>query len=85
MKKKITNITKYKLIHIKSTPSDTYPELVTLAKSPKSLNYLNGKKFISLDKAIVYIDSIRAELLIMGGGPLANEDLVSIGLGDKNW
>jgi hypothetical protein len=78
-------ITKYKSVHIKNTPNEKYPDMVTLIKTTKKLRTLQDKRFTTMQNAITHIDLIRAELLIDGGEPKAKEDLISIGLGDKNW
>lgn len=47
---------KYKGILIEQTPTEKFPNLVTLTKTVKKASKINGKKFISTEKAMEYID-----------------------------
>jgi len=85
MAKQEKDTTKYKSVHIKSTPTTQHPEMVMFVKTTKKLRKLQDKRFTTMSQATTYIDMIRAELLIDGGEPSAKEDLISIGLGNKNW
>ena len=55
--------TKYKGIEITNTPSEKYPQLVTLTKTVKKAKSEEGKKFLTLDHAIKYIDKLELHLL----------------------
>ena len=54
--------TKYKGIEITNTPSEKYPQLVTLTKTVKKAKSEEGKKFLTLDHAIKYIDKLELHL-----------------------
>jgi hypothetical protein len=60
-------MTKYKNILIEATPTETFPTLVTMIKTPKNKNMFLGKKYITLEKAILAVDSYLAEELINRG------------------
>jgi len=54
--------TKYKGIVITPSPTDKFPFLVTFTKTVKKVKHVEGKKFISLDKALDFIDSLELHL-----------------------
>lgn len=54
--------TKYKGIEITNTPSEKYPQLVTFTKTVKKAKSEEGKKFLTLDHAIKYIDKLELHL-----------------------
>lgn len=56
------NTTKYKGVNIQETPTEKYTELVTLIKTQKKLKSIEGKMFLTLEKAQQYIDKIELEL-----------------------
>ena len=58
---------KYKNILIESTPTESFPTLVTMTKTPKNKNQFLGKKYITLEKAILAVDTYLAEQLINRG------------------
>lgn len=60
-------MTKYKNIIIEETPSEKYPTLVTMTKTPKTKSEFLGKKYITLEKAILAVDTYLAENLITRG------------------
>ena len=66
---------KYKTYKIESTPTEKFPEMVTVIKG-KSVN----KKFINEYKAKVWIEAIIAENLINRGSKKVKGELSSIGL-----
>ena len=51
-----TTTTKYKGILIENTPTEKYPNLVTLVKGVKKAHSIIGKKFLTLEHAQKYID-----------------------------
>lgn len=73
---------RYKNIVIENTPTDKFPELVTLTKTPKNKVELLNKKFITITKAITAIDAYVAEQLIAKGERGAKAELVELGLVD---
>jgi hypothetical protein len=71
-------MTKYKNIIIESTPTESFPELVTLTKTPKNKKIFLGRKYINLNKAITAIDTYIAEELISKGGTKVKEELTEL-------
>lgn len=49
-------MTKYKGITIENTPSEKYPNLVTITKTVKKGSKIQGKRFLTLDHAMKYVD-----------------------------
>jgi hypothetical protein len=66
---------KYKTYKIEFTPTEKFPEMVTITKG-KTIN----KKFITEEKAIVWIESSAAIKLIERGKKSVVNELDSIGL-----
>jgi hypothetical protein len=60
-------MTKYKNIIIESTPTESFPTLVTMTKTPKNKKEFLGRKYITLEKAILAVDTYLAEQLINRG------------------
>jgi len=54
--------TKYKGITITNTPTAKFPQLVTFTKTVKKAKSVEGKKFLTLEKAMEYIDKLELEL-----------------------
>jgi hypothetical protein len=71
-------MTKYKNIIIESTPTESFPELVTLTKTPKNKKIFLGRKYINLTKAITAIDTYITEELISKGGTKVKEELTEL-------
>jgi len=58
----MSTTTKYKGIWIETTPTDKYPQLVTFTKTVKKLKDYEGKKFLTYEHAIKFIDSLELHL-----------------------
>jgi len=71
-------MTKYKNIIIESTPTEAFPELVTLTKTPNNKKAFLGRKYITLEKAITAIDIYIAEELITKGSSKVREELTEL-------
>jgi hypothetical protein len=71
---------KYKTYKIEHTPSENFPEMVTITKG-KTIN----KKFITEEKAIVWIEFQSANTLINKGAKKVKGELSSIGLANPLW
>ena len=69
---------KYKNIIITPTPSEQFPELVTLTKTPKNKAHFLNKKYINTTKAILAIDAYIAEELIGKGEKSVKAELESV-------
>jgi hypothetical protein len=67
---------KYKNFKIEPTPTEKFPEMVTITKG-KNIT----KQFISEDKAIIWIESLAALKLIERGSRNVTKELDSISLG----
>jgi hypothetical protein len=59
---KTTITTKHKGIEITNTPSDKYPNLVTLTKTVKKAQSVLNKQFLTLEHALKYIDNLELHL-----------------------
>ena len=60
----MSTITQYKRATILGIPSEKYPNMVQIIKTPKKLNTLIGKKYITITKCITTIDMIDTSRLI---------------------
>ncbi len=49
---------------IEDTPSDAYPEMVTIVKTPKLRGDFQGKRYITLDKCFLQIELFESNRLI---------------------
>ena len=70
---------KYKTYKIEETPTDKYPQMVTLSKGKKI-----SKKFINEEKAIIWVEKQAAESLINRGNKKVKYELESIGFYDDD-
>jgi hypothetical protein len=71
---------KYKNIKIVDYPHDTFQTMVQIEKAPAKLRSLIGKKYVTIEKAVIAIDVLQAEVLIASGGRQAKEDMIELGL-----
>ena len=60
---------------IENTPSDSFPDMVTITKG-KTIH----KKFITQQKAVAWIEAVAAENLIGKGKKKVKKELSSIGI-----
>lgn len=58
---------RYKNVTLEPTPTEKFPEMVTIVKTQAKLKELFGKKFISLEKAQIAIETVIVENLINQG------------------
>ena len=49
---------------IEDPPSDAYPEMVTIVKTPKLRGDFQGKRYITLDKCFLQIELFESNRLI---------------------
>lgn len=70
---------RYKTYKIELTPTDAFPQMVTVTKG-KTVN----KKFVNKDKAMIWIDSSAAIQLINRGKRSVAKELNSIGFNYEN-
>jgi hypothetical protein len=59
---KTITTTKYKGILIENTPTEKYPNLVTLIKGVKKAHSIIGKKFLTLEHAQKFIDEFEVQI-----------------------
>jgi hypothetical protein len=74
---------RYKTYKIENTPSEKLPQMVTISKKIKGS--LFEKKFISEEKAKVWIEYQAANTLINKGAKKVKGELSSIGLANPLW
>ena len=73
-------MTRYKTYKIQETPTEKFPEMVTITKG-KTLT----KKFITLEKAKLWIEVEQSLKLINKGAKKVKGELDSIGLTQPIW
>ena len=71
---------KYGKFVIMDTPTDKFPELVTITVAPKMYDDFIGRKYISRAKCITTIESVRTGDSIDKGAKSVIKELDSIGL-----
>ena len=49
---------------IENTPSESFPEMVTVTKGPKLRKQFIGKRYITLEKAFLQIEEFESQRLI---------------------
>ena len=49
---------------IEDTPTDSFPDMVTITKTPKVRSYFVDRRYISLEKAHLAIENFESERLI---------------------
>ncbi len=69
---------RYNNVGIVDSPSEVFPTMVTIFKTPSVLKPLAGRKYITLEKAIKAIDGLNAERLISKGSMKVGEELTSV-------
>ena len=71
---------KYGKFIIVDTPVDKYPEMVTIEVAPKMYEGLIGKKYVSRERFITFIEGEKAVASIDKGAKSVAKELDSIGL-----
>ena len=74
---------KYKNVKIVPIPTPTFPEQVLIHKAPARLKTIIGSKWITLERAIIAIDTLSAEKLIQSGLRGVVDDLAEISLPEE--
>lgn len=74
---------RFKSCSIEPTPTDKFPNMVTITKTTKLLNELLNRKFVSVEKAKVSIEVVKADKLIESGGKSVSRQLMAIGQGSE--
>jgi len=73
-------MTRYKTYKIQETPTEKFPEMVTVVKGKKF-----EKKFINLEKAKLWIEVEQSLKLINKGAKKVEKELDTIGLTQPVW
>jgi hypothetical protein len=71
---------KYGKFVIVDTPNDKYPTMVTITVAPKMYDELVGKKYVSRERFIAFIEGEKAYVSIDKGAKSVAKELDSIGL-----
>ena len=71
---------KYGKFVIMDTPNDKYPDMVTIEVAPKMYDELVGKKYVSRERFIAFIEGEKAYVSIDKGAKSVAKELDSIGL-----
>ena len=77
---KIVDPNKYGKFIILDTPTDKYPDMVTITVAPKMYDDFIGRKYVSRDRCITTIESVRTGDSIDKGAKSVVKELDSIGL-----
>lgn len=77
---KIVDPNKYGKFTIEDTPTDKYPEMVTITAAPKMYDDFIGRKYVTRDRCITTIESVRTGDSIEKGAKSVVKELDSIGL-----
>ena len=71
---------KYGKFVIVDTPNDKYPDMVTITVAPKMYDEVVGKKYVSRERFIAFIEGEKADVSIDKGAKSVAKELDSIGL-----
>ena len=77
---KMVDPNKYGKFVIVDTPNDKYPTMVTITVTPKMYDELVGKKYVSRERFIAFIEGEKAYVSIDKGAKSVAKELDSIGL-----
>ena len=77
---KMVDPNKYGKFVIVDTPTDKYPTMVTIEVAPKMYDELVGKKYVSRERFIAFIEGEKAYVSIDKGAKSVAKELDSIGL-----
>ena len=77
---KMVDPNKYGKFVIMDTPTDKYPTMVTIEVAPKMYDELVGKKYVSRERFIAFIEGEKAYVSIDKGAKSVAKELDSIGL-----
>jgi hypothetical protein len=77
---KMVDPNKYGKFVIVDTPVDKYPTMVTITTAPAAYSSLVGKKYVSRERFIAFIEGEKAYVSIDKGAKSVAKELDSIGL-----
>lgn len=62
--KKSNPIIKHGRCSIELTPTERFPEMVTITRTTKTKNLLEGRRYINIDKCILQIDEFERDKIL---------------------
>jgi hypothetical protein len=77
---KMVDPNKYGKFVIVDTPNEKYPTMVTIEKAPAAYSDIVGKKYVSRERFITFIEGEKAVVSIDKGAKSVAKELDSIGL-----
>ena len=77
---KMVDPNKYGKFVIEDCPNEKYPTMVTITTAPASYSNLVGKKYVSRERFITFIESEKAYVSIDKGAKSVAKELDSVGL-----
>ena len=77
---KIVDPNKYGKFVIEDAFTEKYPTMVVITKAPAAYGKLVGKKYVSRERFITFIESEKAEASIDKGAKAVKEELIAAGL-----
>lgn len=82
----MSNKTKYKHRNciIEDTPSESFPDMVTITKTPKVRSYFLERRYISLGKAHSAIETFESERLISSKEKYVKSQLQDVVIIEEN-
>lgn len=72
---------KYKNVKFVDVPHQVFTTMVSVDKAPARLKDLIGRKYVTIEKAIIAVDVLSAESLIQKGYKEALKEMQEVGLG----
>ena len=77
---KMVDPNKYGKFVIEDCPNEKYPTMVTITTAPAAYSSLVGKKYVSRERFITFIEGEKAEVAIDKGAKSVAKELDSVGL-----
>ena len=77
---KMVDPNKYGKFVIVDTPNDKYPDMVTITVAPKMYDELVGKKYVSRERFITFIESEKAYVSIDKGAKSVLKEMDAVGI-----
>ena len=71
---------KYKNVKLVDVPHPVFTTMVSIDKAPARLRDLIGRKYVTIEKAIIAVDVLSAESLISKGYKEALKEMQEVGL-----
>ena len=74
---------KYRNCTVQSTPTEKFPKMVTVIKTPHRFKVLRNRKFVDLESTKLSIEKYSAEAMIKGGEKSVSKQLTSLQMGGE--